>query len=112
MKTRTIVCLTVAAVGYGAFLHAAKARGQAEPVAPTALPMEMAMPALPAIPAVPVPLTRPAMPQIPAVPALAAMPEMPAMPAMPDLSSLNPLNDTSIPLGHRHDGPADSCDDL
>ena len=57
MKTRTIVCLTVAAVGYGAFLHAAKARGQAEPVAPTALPM-------------------------------------------------------SIPLGHRHDGPADSCDDL
>jgi hypothetical protein len=111
MKTRTIVCLTVAAVGYGAFLHAAKARGQAEPVAP-ALPMELAMPAVPAIPAVPVRLTLPAFPQVPAVPALAAMPETPAMPAMPDLSSLDALNDMSISLGHRHDGPADSCDDL
>jgi len=108
MKTRTIVCLTVAAVGYGAFLHGAKARGQSELPAPV-LPMEFAMPAMPAVPAIPNQL---AMPRIPEVAALAAMPEIPALPEMPDLSSVHELDGMNISLGHRHDGPADSCDDL
>jgi len=108
MKTGTIVCLTVAAVGYGAFLHGAKARGQSELPAPV-LPMEFAMPAMPAVPAIPNQL---AMPRIPEVAALAAMPEIPALPEMTDLSSVDELDGTNISLGHRHDGPADSCDDL
>jgi hypothetical protein len=117
MKTRTIVCLTVAAVGYGAFLHAAKARGQGEPVAPV-LPMEFAMPTVPAMPAMPAVPASPihlAMPRMPEMPALAAMPEIPAVPAIPDLSSLNELSDLdemSVSVGYRHDGPAESCDDL
>src|SRR6266436_8662682 len=108
MKTRTVVCLTVAFVGYGAFMHAAKAWAQAEPMAPV-LPMELAMPAMPAMPATPAQL---AMPRMPEVPALPAMPEIPAMPALPELPSLAGLDGMSIGVGHHNYGPAESCDDL
>src|SRR5882724_243062 len=99
MKTRTVVCLTVAFVGYGAFMHAAKAWAQAEPMAPV-LPMELAMTAMPAMPATPARL------------ALPAMPEIPAMPALPELPSLAGLDNMSIGVGHHNYGPAESCDDL
>ena len=124
MKTRTIVCLAVAAVGYGAFLHAAKAGGQAEPPAP-ALPMEFAIPAIPAMPELPAIPATPSMPAVPAIhlamprsaemAAIGRMPEIPVLPALPVLPDISPeekLDGMSISLGHGHDGPADSCEDL
>src|SRR5216683_7461856 len=99
MKTRTLVCWTVAFVGYGGFLHAARAIGQ-EPVEP-ALPSMPVVASVPAVPHIVVPTLEFAMPAIPAVP---------AMPAMPSLGGWS---------DHKHrgwsshgDGPVDDCEGL
>ena len=103
MKTRTVVCLTVAFVGYGVFLHAAKARGQAsQPVEPpdVAGASELAMPAIPAMPA---------MPKIPALP---PVPPIPSIPALPSLSGWGGANRGGGGWSSHGDGPAGDCNAL
>ena len=105
MRMRTVVCLVVAFVGYGVFLHAARARGQSgvpsEPVA-AMFPAVPVMPSMPAAPAVP------AQPGVPAVPAAPAVPAMPAVPAIPAFDF------TEYPGGSTHysDEPVANCSEL
>ena len=107
MKTRTVVCLTVAFVGYGVFLHAAKARGQAsQPVEP----VDVAMPALPAMPAIPAVPAIPAMPAMPKIPALPPVPPIPSVPAMPSLGDWRGA--ISGGWSSHGDGPAEDCNAL
>jgi hypothetical protein len=122
MKTRTLVCLTVAFVGYGVFLHASRAIGQ-EPVesvvpripAAPILPATTALASIPGVPQMTIAMPAvPAVPGIPAVPALnLAIPPIPAIPAMPGLPALRDWRD------HRNGGwslsdrgPVESCDAL
>jgi hypothetical protein len=53
MQPRTVVCLVVAFVGYGVFLHAARAGGHGGGQDQPAAPMFPAAPAAPPVPAVP-----------------------------------------------------------
>jgi hypothetical protein len=69
MRMRTVVCLAVAFVGYGVFLHAARARGQSGVPSEPAAAM---FPAMPAMPSMPTQLGIPAAPAAPAVPAIPA----------------------------------------
>jgi hypothetical protein len=112
MKTRTVVCLTVAFVGYGVFLHAAKARGQAsQAVEPpdVAVASELAMPAIPAMPAMP---AIPAMPAMPKIPALPPVPPIPSIPALPSLGGWGGANRGGGGWSSHHDGPAADCNAL
>jgi hypothetical protein len=113
MKTRTVICLTVAFVGYGVFQDSAQARGQAsqpgEPVASADLVMA-AMPAMPPMPAVPAIPGEFAMPAVPAIPAVPAMPAVPAVPAVPALGGWGARHSGGW-SSHGH-GPADDCEGL
>ena len=96
MRMRTVVCLAVAFVGYGVFLHTARARGQSGGPSEPAAAMFSAVP------------TMPAMPAVPAVPAQPAIPAVPAAPA-------SPAWDLSEYLGgstHYSDEPVADCSDL
>jgi hypothetical protein len=114
MKTRTLVCLTVGFVGYGVFLHAARAIGQesVEPVFP-ATPVLVAIPAVPSIPTMPHLAAITAGPHI-AMPALEfAMPAIPAVPAVPAMPSLGGWSDHKNHGWSSHgDGPVDDCEGL
>jgi hypothetical protein len=100
MRTSTVVCLAVAFVGYGAFLHASRARAQSRIPSEPALPMFPAMPAMPAQPAMPTP---------PAMPAMPAEPAIPAMPALP--SPAFGFGEYRGTWNHQHE-PAEDCSDL
>jgi hypothetical protein len=110
MKTRTVVCLTVAFVGYGVFLHAARAIGQ-EPVEPV-LPSMPAIAAMPAVPHVAIP----AVPHVAVPPMALAMPSMPAIPAVPAMPAIPAPRLWSDRKHHgwssHGDGPVDNCEDL
>ena len=112
MKTRTLICLTVGFVGYGVFLHAARAIGQ-EPVEPVlpAMPVVASLPAMPPLPAMP---HLPAVPAVPHMPAVEfAMPAIPAVPPLPAMPSLGGWNDHKNHGWSTHgDGPVDDCDAL
>jgi hypothetical protein len=94
MKTSTVVCLAVAFVGYGAFVHASHARAQ------SALPGEPAMPTMPSMPT---------MPTMPGMPAQPAMPAIPALPAIP--SAATGFGHERGAWNHHHE-PAADCSDL
>lgn len=114
MKTRTLVCLTVAFVGYGVFLHAARAIGQ-EPVEPALpqIPVLVSMSAMPSMPAIPRVLAAPAMPHIVAPGLELTMPAIPAVPAMPAMPTVGGWSDRKRHGWSSHsDGPVDDCEGL
>jgi hypothetical protein len=115
MQMRTTVALAVIFVGYGAFLHAARTRGQGpapEPPAPV-------LPERPAVrmatPPVGVPsLVMVSLPEIPPEPpALPAAIAIPAVPAVPSLAAVWPAPVAYLG-GSRHgdDLLVESCSDL
>jgi hypothetical protein len=109
MQTRMVIWLTVICVGYGAFMHAAKARGQAGTQAePTPPAMDSAVLVMPPSPAVPGQAAEPAMPRMPGVPAI---PPIPAAPEVLKLASFEFGDNGSGFRGHR-DEPAADCNDL
>jgi hypothetical protein len=93
MRMRTVVCLVVAFVGYGVFLHTARARAQSGVPSEPPAAMFPAVPALPAMPAVPAPLGVPAVPATPASPALS-------------------FGEYRGGWNHHHSGPVADCSDL
>jgi DUF4097 and DUF4098 domain-containing protein YvlB len=95
MKMRTTVCLAVLFVGYGLFMHAARARGQAGVPEGPAVPTIPAIPAVPAIPSMDM-LTMP------------GVPAMPAVPAIPGWAFSQPLGGAT----HHRDEPVEDCSGL
>jgi hypothetical protein len=115
MNTRTVVCLTVVFVGYGVFLHAAKARGQASQSGKP-IDLAVAVPAFPALPAIPAHFVTPALPAMLAMPHVPAVPPIPAIPAIPSVPPMPSLGDWGGTISggwsSHGDGPAADCSAL